>query len=158
MTDIEELVNEVIENAEFEVCNGSRSVQLVECSPCTAIVVPRLLKRAVENVIRNALTYTADGTTVEVSLVEDAVDAIIRVRDHGPGVPPAQLADIFRPFYRVSRARERQTGGTGLGLSIAERAVSFHGGSNHRYQPRRRWLGRRNPRPTRHTCQCMRNR
>ncbi len=129
LVNLAELVREVIENAEFEACNATRSVQLVECAPCDATVVPELLRRAVENVVRNALAYTADGTAVEISLRQDATSAIIRVRDHGPGAPEAELADIFRPFYRVSRARERQTGGVGLGLAIAARAVHSHGGS-----------------------------
>jgi len=124
-----ELVREVIENAEFEACNGTRSVQLMACAPCVATVVPELLKRAVENVVRNALAYTADETVVEVSLQKDATNAVICIRDHGPGVPEAELPDIFRPFYRVSRARERQAGGAGLGLAITERAVRSHGGS-----------------------------
>ncbi|HZN12068.1 MAG TPA: ATP-binding protein, partial [Blastocatellia bacterium] len=48
---------------------------------------------------------------------------------HGPGVPPESLGEIFRPFYRVADARDRQSGGTGLGLTITERAVRVHGGS-----------------------------
>jgi signal transduction histidine kinase len=54
---------------------------------------------------------------------------LLTVRDHGPGVPEAELAHIFEPFYRVSEARERSSGGVGLGLSIAERTVKLHGGS-----------------------------
>ena len=55
--------------------------------------------------------------------------AHIEVRDHGPGVPESELADIFRPFYRVNDARERQSGGAGVGLAISDRAVRLHGGS-----------------------------
>jgi signal transduction histidine kinase len=51
------------------------------------------------------------------------------VRDHGAGVPDAALTEIFRPFYRVDDARDREAGGVGLGLAIAERAVKLHGGS-----------------------------
>ena len=54
---------------------------------------------------------------------------VVHVRDHGPGVPEAELGNLFRPFYRLANARDRQTGGTGLGLTIAERAVRLHGGS-----------------------------
>ena len=126
--DLPALLREVIENAEFEACNNRRAVQLVECAPCRVTGVPELLRRAVENVVRNALAYTADDTVVEVQLTTDTSDALIRVRDHGPGVPDAELADIFRPFYRVSQARDRRTGGVGLGLTIAERAVGSHGG------------------------------
>ena len=127
--DLAALVREVIENAEFEACGGNRAVRLVTCAPCVAIGVPELLRRAVENVVRNALAYTADETEVAVSLDQDGDDAVIQVRDHGPGVPDTELADIFRPFYRVSRARDRQSGGVGLGLAIAARAIRFHGGA-----------------------------
>ena len=51
------------------------------------------------------------------------------MRDHGPGVPPSELAHLFRPFYRVSEARDRQTGGAGLGLAITRQAVEAHGGT-----------------------------
>jgi hypothetical protein len=57
------------------------------------------------------------------------VHAVIEVRDHGPGVPEKELANIFHPFYRLGPVHERHTGGAGLGLAIAERAVRFHGGT-----------------------------
>ena len=53
------------------------------------------------------------------------------VSDRGPGVPPTELANIFRPFYRVANARDRQSGGAGLGLAIADRVARAHGGSVH---------------------------
>ena len=55
--------------------------------------------------------------------------ALIMVRDHGPGVPEATLGKLFRPFYRVGDARDRQSGGIGLGLAIAERIIRLHGGT-----------------------------
>ena len=88
-----------------------------------------LLARAVENVVRNAVRYTLEGSTVSVSLSREAGTTLIRVRDHGPGVPPEALEKIFKPFYRVESARDRNTGGTGLGLAIGRRAVRIHGGS-----------------------------
>ncbi len=83
--------------------------------------------------MRNAVHYTAEGTNVEITLRRAASetnhDAItITVRDHGPGVPDAALEEIFRPFYRVDDARDREAGGVGLGLAIAERAIQLHGG------------------------------
>ena len=95
----------------------------------TSAGVPEQLRRAFENVVRNAVTYTGDGTAVDVSLVREGSFAVVRIRDRGPGVPQASLADIFRPFFRIGQARDRQSGGTGLGLAIAERAVRSHGGS-----------------------------
>lgn len=94
---------------------------------------PERLRSAVENVVRNAVRYTAEGTEVEISLYcekrREGRFAVIRVRDRGPGVPEESLALLFRPFYRVGEDRGRGSGGTGLGLAITERAARLHGGS-----------------------------
>jgi two-component system sensor histidine kinase CpxA len=66
---------------------------------------------------------------VNVSLTSNDGKALIKVIDHGGGVPPDELKNLFRPFYRVGEARERATGGIGLGLSIAERAIQAHDGT-----------------------------
>jgi two-component system sensor histidine kinase CpxA len=87
-----------------------------------------LLRRAVENVLRNALFYTPDDTTVETLVESDGAWARLVVRDHGPGVPDAALPKLFEPFFRVDQARARNTGGAGLGLAISQRAVELHGG------------------------------
>ena len=91
-----------------------------------------LLHSASENVVRNAIRYTHEGTSVEVALSSEPVvggrEAVVRVSDSGPGVPPDALDKLFEPFYRLDEARGRQTGGVGLGLAITERAVRFHGG------------------------------
>ncbi|HEY0702966.1 MAG TPA: ATP-binding protein [Candidatus Acidoferrales bacterium] len=126
------LVREVALDADFEARSRNRSVDVTSADPCTATGKRELLRSAIENVIRNALRYTPDGTNVEVSLTHEhnsfAGEAVIRVRDHGIGVPPQFLADIFTPFYRVGDSRERSSGGAGLGLSIADRAIRLHGG------------------------------
>lgn len=92
-----------------------------------------LLHSAVENVVRNAIRYTQERTTVKIELSsEEGVkgpEAVLRVTDSGPGVPENALEKMFEPFYRLDDARGRQTGGVGLGLAITERAVRFHGGS-----------------------------
>jgi two-component system sensor histidine kinase CpxA len=94
---------------------------------------PELLGRAVENVIRNAIAYTAEGTSVEINLFEEnrvgTHFAVLQVKDHGPGVPEAALKSICRPFYRLDLSRQRSTGGYGVGLAITERAVRLHGGA-----------------------------
>jgi len=132
--DLAELVREIAADADFEARAAGRRVAVSATVACFVAGDAGLLHSAVENVVRNAVRYTADGTSVDVSLsTETAADgrteAVVRVRDHGPGVPEASLADIFRPFYRVADGRERQTGGTGLGLAIVERAIRLHGGS-----------------------------
>lgn len=94
----------------------------------TVNVDGELLRRALENVIRNALRYAPAGTDIAIR-VEEANDAArITVSDQGPGVPPELLTRIFEPFYRVDQARNRDTGGTGLGLAIAKRAIESHAG------------------------------
>ena len=89
---------------------------------------PELLRRAVENVVRNAIRYSPEKTAVEVELGEDVHDARITVRDYGPGVPDNVIQRIFDPFFRVEEARNTNGGGSGLGLSIAKRAVCVHRG------------------------------
>lgn len=131
--DLAAMVREVASDADFEARNNRREVRVTLCDECRMTGVQSLLRSAIENVVRNAARYTAEGTTVEVSLqcqqTEGAGSALIRVRDHGPGVPPEVLADIFKPFYRVEEARSRESGGTGLGLAISERAVRLHHGT-----------------------------
>ena len=137
LLDLAELVVEVAQDADFEAADSNRRVEAAVPASCMVHGNRELLRRALENVIRNAIRYTADGTAVEISLQTDAADsAVIRIRDHGPGVPEEELSDIFRPFYRVAKDRDRQSGGAGIGLAITERTMAVHGGSvsaaNHR--------------------------
>ncbi len=88
-----------------------------------------LLRRALENVMRNAIRYSPEQSTIDVSVVEDSDAAKVAIRDHGPGVPEGTLTKIFEPFFRVEEARDPLGGGSGLGLSIAQRAVQVHHGT-----------------------------
>ena len=128
--DILSLVREIAEDGDFEAQGGNRGVKLTECDECVISGNEDLLRRAIENVVRNAIHYTNDNTEVEISVKRRSHEKVeILVRDHGPGVPESELCNIFRPFYRTSESRERQTGGTGLGLAISERAVQLHKGT-----------------------------
>ncbi|HST22467.1 MAG TPA: ATP-binding protein [Blastocatellia bacterium] len=127
--DLKRLVQEIVLDADFEARNHNRMVAMIKSEDCLVNGNQQLLHSAIENVVRNAMSYTAEGTAVEVSLWCDGECAVIRVLDQGSGVPQAALADIFRPFYRVADARDRQSGGIGLGLSISQRAVEVHGGT-----------------------------
>jgi two-component system sensor histidine kinase CpxA len=131
--DLVTLVKEVVDDADFEARSRGCTVRLLQDEPCVVTGVPQLLRSAVENVVRNAVRYTAPGTAVDVLLHRETVGdkryAVITVRDHGSGVPEDKIEAIFRPFYRVEDARDRKTGGTGLGLAIAARAVRVHEGS-----------------------------
>jgi signal transduction histidine kinase len=88
-----------------------------------------LLRRAVENVVRNGIRYAPEKTTLDVTIAEDAGSATIAIRDYGPGVPEDALTRIFDPFFRVDEARDAMSGGSGLGLSIAKQAVQVHHGT-----------------------------
>lgn len=132
--DLASLVRDVAEDADYEAHSVNRSVQVVWTERCTINGIEDLLRSAVENVVRNAVRFTPEGTAVEVALQRQNGSggpcAVISVRDHGNGVPEESLEKIFRPFYRAEDARDRQSGGgTGLGLAITERAVRMHGGS-----------------------------
>jgi signal transduction histidine kinase len=128
------LLREVSEDADFEARSLNRSVQVVASDKCSINGIEELLRSAVENVVRNAVRFTPEGTAVEVALRKQNGSrdnfAVISVRDRGNGVPAESLEKIFRPFYRTEDARDRQSGGgTGLGLAITERAVRMHGGT-----------------------------
>jgi len=125
---LEELVHQVADDANYEAKSLNREVKLLPVDKCRVNGSAELLRSAVENVVRNGVRYTAEGTAVEVGLSWKLDTAVLTVRDHGPGVPEADLERIFEPFYRVSEARDRASGGAGLGLSIADRTVKLHGG------------------------------
>jgi signal transduction histidine kinase len=131
--DLAPLLGEIVEDANFEANVGGRGVRLFESEPCVVTGNEEWLRRGIENVIRNAIRYTLANTVVEVRLMRSREAgtecARISVRDHGGGVPEADLPHLFRPFYRVSTARDRQSGGTGLGLAITKSAVALHRGS-----------------------------
>lgn len=127
--DLSELVRDVAADAQFEAEAKGKYVDVTNIEPCAVLGSENLLRSAIENVLRNAVRYTAEGTSVDVSLVSRNGNAILQISDHGGGVPDAELANLFRPFYRVGEARERQTGGMGLGLAIADRAVKAHKGT-----------------------------
>jgi len=128
-----ELIEELVTDADFEAGGRNCSVRVVSNENCFVLGSKELLRSAVENVLRNAIHYTAENTEVTVALgsrmEEGSLRAIVEVRDRGPGVPEESLANLFYPFYRVGDARDRKQGGTGLGLAITARAARLHGGS-----------------------------
>lgn len=130
---LDELLSEVVADTDFEAQAEDRGVALHRADSCCVAGNKELLRSALENVIRNAIRYTRAGSDVEVTLQSEANDkgrlAIVKVRDHGPGVPEVSLDALFRPFYRLDDSRERKTGGVGLGLAITKQAVILHGGT-----------------------------
>lgn len=124
--DLTDLVQEVATDGNFEARARNRSVVIQQADACTMNGFEELLRSAVENVVRNAIRHTPQGTAVEISLQTADSRVRLRVRDHGPGVPESMLSEIFLPFRRVANGG---SDGAGLGLAIAERAVNVHGGT-----------------------------
>jgi len=88
-----------------------------------------LLRRAVENLIANAIKFSPQGGRIRIELRSESDHAVIEVRDHGPGVPANEIGMLFRPFFRGSNARLAE--GHGLGLTLVERVAKAHGGEAH---------------------------
>ncbi len=86
------------------------------------------LNQILYNLTDNAIKYSPDGGQISVSLRKEGEELVWRVRDNGVGIPPEDQEHIFERFYRVDKARSRETGGTGLGLSIVKQLVTMHGG------------------------------
>jgi len=125
---LDELVSSVVEDCSLEADARGCRLQWNAAAPMTIHGDAELIRRAVENVVRNAIRHAPASTPVEVSLDNGGPSARIRVRDYGPGVPEEHLPHIFDPFYRVDTDRNRASGGVGLGLAIARRAVELHKG------------------------------
>ena len=109
--------------------SSNRTVAFESDEACSTHGHPSLIRSAFDNVLRNAVRHTGEGTAVEVALEcgDDRIE--LTVRDHGPGVPEDHLETLFEAFSRVGDARERSTGGAGLGLAIARRAIEIHDGA-----------------------------
>ena len=86
------------------------------------------LRQVLDNLVENAVKYTPDGGDIAVTMSRQGRFVVWTVKDNGVGIPAADQGHIFDRFYRVDKARSRETGGTGLGLSIVRQLVTLHGG------------------------------
>ncbi len=126
---LDELLQQLVDDANIEAEARGCSLAYQRHEPVVVEGDPELLRRAVENVIRNAIRFSPRKSAVEVSLARQDGKALVDVRDQGPGVPAEALPHIFDAFYRVETDRGRASGGgIGLGLSIARRAIELHKG------------------------------
>ena len=123
------LLDQIAQDATFEATAKSCTVEVAGENDCEIHGSHELLHSAIENVVRNAVRHTPPGSTVRVHLDCDGRRSRIFISDEGAGVPAAELGKIFRPFYRLSDAREHRTGGTGIGLAITQQVARLHGGS-----------------------------
>lgn len=106
-----------------------RNVEIALDSPATPLLVRGErdeLIRLLENLVENALKYGAGGKRVEIGLHAERDEAILSVRDFGPGIPPEHLPRLTERFYRVDVAHSREQGGTGLGLAIVKHIAARH--------------------------------
>jgi len=105
---------------------GAELVPSADGKPLVVQGVAKLLRRVMRNLLENARRYSSGPVTVE--LVREGTQAVVRVRDRGPGVPPSERERIFEPFYRLAGASERH-GGVGLGLALVRSITQRHRGS-----------------------------
>ncbi len=124
--DVVDLVREIVEDASFEGQSRDIRVQYEGVDTFVASVNGELIYRALENVIRNAIAYTRDKTSVLVTSEVHGQQLSLSIQDAGPGVPDAELDAIFQPFSQSSTVTTRS--GFGLGLAITRRAAEWHGG------------------------------
>ncbi len=120
--DLRALLRELADNAAVE---GGR-VTLVPGQPCIRQVGLRALRRILVNLIVNAVRYGA-GQPVQIECECDGGRSVIHILDRGPGIPPEELENVFRPFYRLESSRSAATGGSGLGLAIAQQLANVNG-------------------------------
>jgi len=135
--DLVELLEEIIQVNQIEAVPKQQQLQLEAPAQCLVEADSRLLARAIENVLRNAIKYSPAQAQIRLSLQLQNEQVQIWIADQGPGIPDTALQAIFEPFYRVSDARTAGAGGTGLGLAIAAQAMKQHQGqisAQNRYQ------------------------
>lgn len=130
--ELNDLIREIVSDANYEAVQRRCSVVFEAKEQLCVAGRRELIYRAIENVVRNAIRFTAEETSVEIKTVsmQDGARkmAVVQVSDHGPGISEQEIESIFRPFYRVDPARSAQTGGFGVGLAIADRAIRLHKG------------------------------
>ncbi|MEQ9462386.1 MAG: ATP-binding protein [Haliea sp.] len=128
--DLVPLLRDLCNDASFEGRESGRRVDLqTDCGQALVLGDGGRLRKAFDNVLRNALYYSPRDTVVAVAISATAGEIRVSVQDQGPGIPAGELERIFDEFYRVDSARARETGGYGLGLAIARRAIIQHGGT-----------------------------
>jgi len=129
--DLQELIQGVVQQCAIEAEPRRVAIDVKSESTRLESARPELVERIVENILRNAISHSPPGSRIEVSLVCAGANAVVIVRDFGPGVAPEHLERIFDPFYRSESAAGGTVQGLGLGLSIARRGAQWHGGSLH---------------------------
>jgi signal transduction histidine kinase len=123
------LLRESVRRAELEAQARDITMTLSTAGSITVSASELLLERAFDNLIANAIKFSPRGGQVELILQVQGGQVELAIRDHGPGVPAAELESLFRPLFRGSNAARAD--GHGLGLAIVQRVVRAHGGDIH---------------------------
>ena len=126
--ELDDVIEEVVRDANFEGAVKNCKIELRGAANNFVLGSRELLRSAIENVLRNAVRYSPSDTAVQMQVAKDGSGLEILVRDHGPGVPAADLERIFEPFFRVAESRDRDSGGEGIGLAITAPVMKAHGG------------------------------
>lgn len=125
---LKELVREVVDDCGMEASVRGCRLLVKGADPYHLRADRELLRRAIENIVRNAIRHAPDGTSIDITLNGSPLNASVSIRDYGPGVPADSLTAIFKPFFRLDHSRDTASGGVGLGLAIAQRAIQVHNG------------------------------
>jgi two-component system OmpR family sensor kinase len=123
--DLAALARDAVDDARATAADREISLH---ADPATVSGDPHQLRQVLANLLRNAVVHTPAGTPVEVQVVREAGEVVLRVRDHGPGLPGDDPEALFERFWRTEGGRERGKGGAGLGLAIVAGIVAAHGG------------------------------
>ena len=153
IAEMEAMINEILETARMHHLHGNLKRQLINLADhLEGILVdfvnqppsvqagdfpaeielnvdPEQIKTVFQNILTNAIKFSApDDKPVMISVIKQANFTVVRILDHGIGIPPDELPFIFEPFYRVDKSRSKRTGGYGLGLSLCKTIMEAHGG------------------------------
>lgn len=129
-TDLNHLIQEVVDRFSVPLKQREIRLQLDMPNQLPLVYVDQdQMIQVLDNIISNALKYSAAEEVIKVTVKHQGPEVIISIKDEGVGIPKAELKHIFKRFYRVDKARSRDMGGTGLGLSIAREMISAHQGS-----------------------------
>ena len=127
--DLSELLADIIDVNKVEADAKQQTIQLAAPNMTEIVADSRLLARAIENILRNAIKYGPPCSDISCTLQQRQQQLQLTICDQGPGIAAEQLEAVFEPFYRVSDSRTASTGGTGLGLAIVAQIVRQHRGT-----------------------------
>ena len=123
-----QLVSMVVDDYQYLANNKQVTIHLNEQQAIVTQLDEKLMISVVSNIINNAVKYAPENSKINVLIEQKNNHVYLSVEDSGPGVPSETLKKLFKPFYRVTDARDRKSGGTGLGLAIAQQAIALHEG------------------------------